>query len=255
MRLIYPNQIDAGTLTATNENSSFPDDNVLDDHTKKVFKATGNSSVFTFTVAAGSSALAVFNTNANSISMTVTVATQVTWQGGTAWAGGTVWGGDIAAPPIEEVYDLSAAKQFWAEYNQKNQPHEIELTLATDETYLEVGIIRAGHAAIFNEPFYGISEGLHDYSIIKELNNGAMYLRKKDIVKTFTFSLNVTRDTEFYTFMRDIVTAAGAEPMAYRITTKENWSWVVFARLLTMPQGTHFDQVFSKLDVNLIEVV
>lgn len=253
MKVIYPNQVTV--VAADTENANFPAVNVLDEHPRKLYKATTNSAIITLTVASGASGLSIFNTNADTVEIEITVGDLTVWADLTAWGDLTVWGGDVPSLPIVEIYDLVDSKQIWAEYFQKDVPHEVKVTLQTSEPILEVGIIKAGPIHEFQTPLYGIHEGLYDYSIVKELSNGAMYIKKRNIVKTFDFQIYAERDPDFYRFMRDIIQHLGQDPMPWRLTDKMNWDWVVYGSLQSMPNGNHFDPEYSSIDISIIEVV
>ena len=98
--------------------------------------------------------------------------------------------------------------------------------------------------------------GLRSYSIVEELNNGAKYISKKDIVRTFSFTLFENRDTDFYAFMRTVIQRLGEVPTSWRIYSgAEDWQFVVFAMVDGMPTGTHVSPDDSLIQVNLLEVI
>ena len=257
MKVIYPSNI--SSVSADEENASFPAANVEDDHPKKVWKATSNDATLTVNVAGGG-AVAVFNTNASTITITIIGGMPITWLADDiTWLAGDIEWYDTDPSISTELYELDASGvgSLWAEYTELEYAHSLELLFeAAAGTTIEAGVVRAGTLHDFEEPAYGgISEGLVDYSIVKELNNGAVYTRLRDVVRSFSFTLIEALDPDFWTFMLQVAQLAGPAPQAWRILENSDWEWVVFARLADMPHGRHFNNSYSKIAVNLREVV
>ncbi|MBW2606147.1 MAG: hypothetical protein JRD05_00780 [Deltaproteobacteria bacterium] len=256
MKVIYPDR--SITATADKENANYPAANVLDEHPKKLYKSTDNTAVLEVTTGAGSNGFAVFNTNAASVSAIVKKGEPTEWASGTEWVSGTEWR-TAEDPSPATIYDLNPGSvgAMWGEYTQIDVPHIIELTFtAAAGTILECGVVVPGTVNTFDDPRYGVKEGLRDYSISKELNNGAFYYRKRDVVRIFNFDLIEDGDTDFYTFMHSIVQLVGPGPLAWRIlhSGMTNWEWVVYARNDSMPAGDHgFSRDSSLISVSLVE--
>jgi len=65
-------------------------------------------------------------------------------------------------------------------YDNLDFPHSIVIDLETKEgTILEAGVAIAGSAITFEDPLNGVREGLIDYSIRRELSNGAWYIKNE----------------------------------------------------------------------------
>lgn len=94
------------------------------------------------------------------------------------------------------------------------------------------GIIRAGSVVSFPNPRYGIREGLIDYSLERPLSNGAIYIRRRENVRTFDGSVLVDRATDFYEFFQQIARNVGRTPLFWFLNDQAtDYNWVVFARL------------------------
>lgn len=142
------------------------------------------------------------------------------------------------------------------EYTYQYFPHIIEITLqALPGETIECGILRAGMVMTFPDPLYGIKEGLRDTSIIKELNNGARYVRKRDIVRTFDMQVVMKRDRDFYTIMRDFVRINGVKPTFWKTASIATTDWSVFGALSGMPDGTHSYPEYSEISMRIEEAI
>ncbi|MFH2074368.1 MAG: hypothetical protein ABIJ57_03335 [Pseudomonadota bacterium] len=256
MKCIYPDMITS--ITASEEDGSFPVANLSDDHPKKVWKGTSRDAVLTVVASAGG-ALAVIATNATSITVAISSGQTLVWDTGIAWASGITWdtSGDQDTTELSTLPgDTTGA--LWSQFAAARTGSfsaTVTLTAAAGDT-IQAGIVRCGTANDYKDPQYGIAEGLVDYSIVKELNNGATYFRKRDVVRTFDFKLLEDRDTDFYEFMLTVSKAMGPTPIAWRIrgTATDN-KWIVFARHEQMPKGRHSSPDNSEIFISLIEVL
>lgn len=281
MKVIYPDNI--SSILASAENANYPATNVQDKHPKKIWKSTGQTATLTLYVSSGA-AVAVFATNAESVSVTIREGVGLDWGESQDFAiaaedgseintesGSPImmepeidWTGQIDWQMPESVsadYDLSGSNvgSMWADYGPKSGAHAIDLDFtAPADSVVEAGIVRAGTVKEYKDPKYGIREGLVDYSIVRELNNGAFYTRKRDIVRTFSFSVLEDRKDDTYEFLHLLAQLVGPDPVAWRLVYNSNereWEWVVFCRFDGAPQADHIAADLSSLSVNLIEVI
>jgi len=256
MKCIYPDKITS--ISASEADASFPVTNLSDAHPKKVWKGTSRDAVLTVIASAGG-ALAVIATNATSITVVISTGQTLVWDTGIAWISGIVWDTTGDADTTElSLLDGDIDGAIWSQFaSARTSAFTATITLTADagET-IQAGIVRCGTANDYKDPQYGISESLIDYSIIKELNNGATYFRKRDVVRTFDFKLLEDRDTDFYEFMLTVSRAMGPTPIVWRIrgTATDN-KWIVFARHEKMPKGKHGSPTYSDILISLIEVL
>ncbi len=262
MKVIYPDNI--VSTSADKQNPNFPIENVEDDHIKKPWKSTGNTGVICLSVSSGS-AVALFGSNATS----VVVKTRIGGLGG-QWDAGAQWHDGIGAGAegawnAEDLttetitFDTLSTGQaaLWCDYTDPGSGHGLEITLSSAVgTILKVGVIRSGTVVNLVDPKYGIKEGLHDYSVSEELNNGAFYYKKRDIVRTFDFTLFEDRSIDFYAFMHGVALVRGRAPLAWRLSANvTDWQWIVYARTIVMPGGDHAYPNNSLINVKLREEV
>lgn len=256
MRNIYPDRITS--VTTDEENANYPASNVQSDYVKEKWKATSADAVLVLTVSQGAG-VAIFGTNATTIEVAVSDGRTAAWAPGAAWASGAVWA-DSSGTSVIKTYDLSASNvgALWADYTKKNYKHIVELIFTgVAGSTIEAGVVRAGDVNTYRDPKSGITEGLRDYSIIKELNSGAFYTKKRDIVRIFGFQILEERNPDFYNFLLDVIQQNGPGPLAWRIVHRSitDWEWVVYARANGMPKGRHSFPAHSLLDILLIEMV
>jgi len=201
---------------------------------------------------------ALYNTNATQVIATVRLGQDAQWDSGTAWASSAQWYAGESGTTTTYDLDPSGVGSMWGDYTKVGADHIIQLDLVcASGTVLQAGVVVGGPVNTFNDPKYGIREGLADFSIVKELNNGAIYTRKRDTVRTFSWSILDDRDPDFYTFFRTIGQRIGPDPLGWRLVhiNFTDWNWVVYCRFDNMPSGVHSHITQSDIDANLIEVV
>jgi len=250
MKIIYPERI--FIVAADEENASYPDDNVLDNHPKKVWKATSKDAQMKLTCSGGTNAVALFNVTADTI--TITVLNETETETLVAAQQFDLKGTDTY---LEFIQDRGENwTQLWYDYEYQPDPVVVIIDFeAAAAEIVEAGVIRCGLAIDFHDPSVTLQEGLKDYSIVKELNNGALYIRKRDVVRTFAGTVTLERDREFYFLIRDIIQKVGAQPLAWRITDLDNYDWAVFAKADKMPSGAHNRPSHTDIKLNLLEVI
>lgn len=234
MKIIYPNAI--ANISASGADPEFPASNLLDEHPKKIWKGIGRSE--TLTIACGASgALGLFKTNAESVTVTIFIGQDIEWVGGIEWAGGIEWDEQDDAPS-STTYQLSGVNEGagWIEWEKINASNTIQLVLDAGEgNIIEAGVCVAGVVNSYDEPEYGLTDGFVDYSIVKELNNGAFYIRKRDVVRKFNGILNFKHALDFYKFMLDVLRPQSQLPFAVHLNgALANWEWIIYGRFTSV---------------------
>lgn len=251
MKVIYPEKTSA--VLADEENANYPDDNVLDDHPKKVWKGTSQDAKLTITVDGGANAVGIFATNAQSIDFTLKDGD-----------GATVETGSYDLTGIDTflkfLTDTGLAwTELWIDYTYQADSHTVELEFDTEDagTVIEAGVVRAGLAREFRNPQLKLKEGLRDFSIEKELNNGATYYRLRNIVRTYSGNFRAERLWDFYVFIREIFKTIGAQPLAWQVIDVNGEPWTVYARATKtrLPSGSHDRAKSALVSFYLEEVV
>jgi len=238
MKIIYPEK--QTDVSATSFDPEYPAIFLLNNVPSKKWMAdSNNTATLTVTIASGSNAIAIFGTNAESAVITAKDS-----------GGGTVKT-DTFALAGTRTYD-----RCWMEYTQQDAIHSatIALTAAAGRT-VEAGIVRAGNAVAFKNPNYGLGESRKDFSIVKELNNGALYIKKRNIVRTFSVKVDTTRETDFYNFS-DIADYYGPNPFACLLADDIlDSQWCVFGHILSAFSGGHANPFDSTISFNIQEAV
>ena len=250
MKVIYPEKI--LSVVADEEDTNYPANNVLDRHPTKVWRATSKDAQIKLTCEAGANAVAVFGTNADTITFTVKDETETTTL--VAAESYDLKGTDTY---FKLITDTSANwKQIWHDFEYQYNPIVVVIDLeAAAGVTVEAGVIRCGLAQNFNGPSLGIDEGLKRYSIIRELQNGATYMKKRNTARQFTGKLVLRRDRDFYYFMKDVIEEIDPYPLAWRITDLSNKDWAVYARADKLPVGGHDYPSNSIVKFSLLEVL
>lgn len=141
------------------------------------------------------------------------------------------------------------------DYGYQYAKHDILIEFY-GSTNVFCGVIQAGPIWQFRDPDYGVKEGHRDYSIVKELVNGGLYVKKRNIVKTFDFTIRIQRDYDFYNLFRNVCQFNGKNPLFWWISSDlANMDWQVFARQSVTPTGVHDTPAWSEISISLEEVV
>ena len=247
------------TVTSTSEDSAYPDDNILDEHPKKLWKAASgvHEATLTFLIGTGSGGMAIFNTNALSITATVTDANSIAWfTSDVDWSSDAVWVAEDASLS-EELFNLDGVSgSAWLEWPASPVSVSAEITFTAEST----GTVQAGVAVSdmvhqFSCPQMGVRESIHNYDIVKELQNGAFYRKERDKVRTFSFNFIEDRNPDFYEFMYEIAKELGYKPAAWWLADMDGYWWVAYARFQKMPSGTHSMPANTVINTQLIEVL
>lgn len=243
------------SITASSEDPSFLAMNLQNDFTTDLWKAaSGTAASLTVAVSKGS-AVELLNTNATSIAVTVGTGGEYELESGYELETGYEL---EDTEPVTTVYNLpGSGGRLWADYPEFAGPHIVKLALVA-ASIPSAGILRAGNVEEFNDPAYGINEGSNDYSIEKELNNGADYFRKRNVVRSFSgISIFETR-ANCFKLKHDIFDAVGPKPLAIRLVHNKitDDEFVLFAKRVDSPQiDFSYGASNARINLNLKEVV
>ena len=281
MKIIITDAI-TGT-SADSTLSGYPSSNAVDGHPKKQWKAAASalSATLTLTATGKVSGLAVFNIDADSVSLEMEDPNAMEWDDdatyGTGWDTDATYGTEWyyfnydAAMVVHEL-QYRSHKSVWYEFDEIEAfSVDFNITVTTDEAGddLGIGLAYLGKIEEFLNPKIGLSEGTYDYSIKKEMSNGARYVKNRDIVRTFSGSVQLARDYDpsggmaafpqpngkYYIFMEEFARTVGANPAPWRITDIGDFNWVVFAAFLTPPQTVHSQLSHADVNFDIIEVL
>lgn len=248
------------TVTSTSEDAAYPDDNILDEHPKKLWKAASGVSeaTLTFEIGSGNAGLAIFNTNAVNIAITVTDPNYIEWEATDADWVTTDADWEIAEATVTNTETnldgVSGAAWFEWEYSANGVNAVVVFTAESTGT-VQAGVAVSDRVHEFSCPQMGITEGIHSYSIVKELQNGAFYRKERDKVRTFRFNFIEDRNPDFYSFMYEVAEELGYKPAAWQLADMDGFWWVVYARFSKMPSGNHSMPNNTVIQTQLIEVL
>jgi hypothetical protein len=237
MILIYPEKL--SSVVADTEDGSFPATYLQNDKPKRYWKSAGsNVAVVTATVAANSDQIALFNTNAETVGLDIKV----------SGVSQETFNLDLTSP--------HSHNRFWQSYTSQGVIHTIEVTLtapAGEAVY--GGVLKCGTGVSIANPAYGTTESRRDFSIIKELNNGAYYIRKKDSVRAFDLSFTEDRATDFYRFTA-VADYYGPNPLAILLAEDiDDHEWSIFGHILRPFSSRHAYPAYSTVSFSITEAV
>ena len=168
-------------------------------------------------------------------------------------SGTIVWEGSEMVITALSLVDTDTG-DMWLELSQMQNETEFTLLLEAEEgETLTVGVISGGYAESFPDPDYGVAESLIDHSIEKETSNGGYYYRKRNIVRKYSMSVEVERDTEAITLMRKIGMAVGQKSLMWRLTNLNHSQWVAYGRVKL--SQVHNTWQKNKVKIELTEAV
>jgi hypothetical protein len=237
MILMYPEKL--SSVSADTEDGSFPASYMENDKPKRYYKSAGsNACVITATVGANSDQIAIFNTNAESADIDVKL----------SGVSQETFSIDLTSP--------HSHNRLWQSYTEQTAIHTIEITLTApvgDVVY--AGVLKVGLGVSLINPKYGLGESRRDFSIVKELNNGAYYIRKQDSVRTFSVSFTEDRATDFYNFSA-VADYYGPTPFAILLAEDiDDLEWAIFGHVLNPFSGSHAYYSHSDVSFSITEAV
>jgi hypothetical protein len=235
MILIYPEKL--SSVAADSEDGSFPATYLQNDKPKRYWKSSGsNIGVLTAQVAANSDQIAVFNTNA--VSAEIDIA-----------SGSETFSIDLSSPHTHN--------RLWQSYTEQTAVHTVTITLtAPVGEAVYAGCLKIGKGVSLVNPKYGLSESRRDFSIVKELNNGAYYIRKKDPVRKFDLSFLEDRAGDFYTFSA-VADYYGPQPLAMLLVdgSADDHEWAIFGHILNPFSASHDYPDHTNAGFSIVEAV
>lgn len=237
MKIIPLDQVT--TVTESSEDAEYPAENVSDNFRTNPWKS-GVSAISTLTVDISANSNAIFLSYMNSASVTVEVKDSTT---------ATIYG-----PTAHTINAYNP--NLWVNYTLQAAVAQAILTFSDPGAAVPYcGIVRAGYAYDFRDFKYRLNEGLKDSSITKDYNNLAKYYLLKTIVRTFSGSFLVDRDSDFYYFMHRVLKLYGRGPYAMLISDRlTNYDWGVFGWMdANLGSGTHEYYQHSNISTSIEE--
>jgi hypothetical protein len=244
------------SVTASSEDAAFPVTNVQNDFTTDLWKAASGivSAILTIAASKGS-AVELLNTNATSATVTVGSGGYYTLEAAFSLEAGFSLETDATATTT--VYSLpGTAGRLWAEYSAYTTPHIIQIVLTAAAT-VYAGIVRAGNVEQFHDPAAKFSEAAKDYSIERELNNGADYFRKRNIVRTFSGMKIMETQANALKFKMSVWDKVGPKPLAIRLAhaNVSDDEFILFAKRVSSPRLDYLTPTLTQITFDLKEVV
>ena len=152
-------------------------------------------------------------------------------------------------------------RRFWMDYTYQVGACTATITLTADAgTTVYAGVVKAGTAYEFVNPAYGLHEGRKSYDVKKRLNNGGLYGRTRNIVRTFSGEMLLIRaideTDEYYKFM-DIYDQFGEEtPFAAVVVSGiKDVEWAVYCTFDAPIQSVHEYPDGSLVSFNWLEEI
>lgn len=216
MKIIFYNIIEA--VSATNEDASFLAENILEAHSKKRFKSTTHSSTITLTMGGGSNALALYNIQADDITLSGDVS-------------------DSVNLVHNDGYGEYQATSAFFEYNEIAATHTINVELSAESNDVALGIAFGGKAYNFTNPRWGMTNNSTSHSIIYDLDNGFEYIFQRNLSETPALDFALSTETEYWNLLR-LLKNSYPNPILVKIDEMESHNLIWYARLEDTPKGS-----------------
>lgn len=238
MILLYPEaQTD---ITADSENTSYPAINLFDNKPSKPWKAADGvtSATLTMDIDSGAKYLYIGKTNADEATVVIKNGAGVTQ----------------STTEFELTSGTRRWNRFWCGYTQLDEAHTAEITLETASETVYAGIARAGPGIVTDNPKFGLKNAPKDNSIIQEMSNGALYIRKRDVVRNYRGSLLISM-SQFYA-LQDFYLANGPLPIAMLIAEGVNdYQWCCFGHFIAPLDESYEYPDYGEMSIDILEAV
>jgi len=245
------------SISASSSDANFPVTTLRDNFTTNLRKAASGTTAHITLLVSKRTAVELPNTNSTSVVVSAHSGEAYTNEDG--WSLEEDWSyTNDEFVVTSKIYNLpGAAGRLWAEYDEFTEPHTLTLSLISDSVP-NAGIIRAGVVEEFRDAAPKHGENSIDYSIEKELNNGADYFRKRNVVRTFdNLTMYETRENA-WRFKHRIFDAVGPQPLAIKLFSNSSildHEFIIFAKRIDPPEIEHETKIKSWVTFSLREVI
>lgn len=236
MKILYPDRI--VSVTAITEDAAYPDDNMLDEHPQKMWRAASGNTTDGFKIITSNLAVhgvGIFATNAKSGSVTVM---------------------DEAESVTYESFVLSNTwNRFFVLFaTEYTEILHIDVELTADDT-VYAGVVRCGDFVSMPNPLSGLGQSRDDHSIKQELSNGGLYIHKRNTPRRYDVSLDLTK--EEFLDLDELYNLIGRAPVAMLLADGlgDDDLWSGFFHIGDPPTGKHVRPSGVKATVELREAV
>lgn len=250
MYCLYPNRITA--VEADLEDAGYPAEFVLDEHPELPYKSTGPTATFKATVTDAAGKAAISSTNATTVTVTV-------WNEGETEI---LWG--------PETYDMTGIYDFFTFFTDTGEPldrlevdygeiwdtHVIVWEFTSPSgTVVQVGEMAAAIPFDVGDPVYGLDSGLHERAVEDEHANGAGYYELLGIDEEWDVEVDMDRDAVYFRLIRQIVKKIGKKPIFWNFVKDGTTNWLAFAKIVSLPKGSHDKVLTTNTKIKFREVV
>ncbi len=216
MKTIFENLTES--VSADVSESGFPASNMLNEHSRKRWRAGASSATITASLQGGSSGIALYNVYADSVVITVD---------------GTAYNFTLLQDDGWGEYRLDSV---FLDYGAVAGTHTAEIDLSMSGDDVACGILFSGIVYDWTNPSFGADTGAQSHSIVYDLDNGFEYIFQRNSSKTPSLSMKVSDKLEYFNFMR-WAKAIYPNPFILRV---ENFSdeLTYYGRMDGLPKGT-----------------
>jgi hypothetical protein len=226
MRIVFANIIEA--VAASAEDANFPVQNLLEPHSRKRYRAGAQSATVSATMGGGSNCLALYNIQADSVSVEVT-------------------GSDsslLLSQSIDLVRDDGwgeyRAEAVFLEYSLDAAVHSASVALDAATMDVALGILYGGRAHAFTNPEWGMGNNPKSHSILYDLDNGYEYVFQRNMSKAPSFTVKMRDRNQYHNFLR-LSQDAYPRPVVMKMDHMlpgEEHNFIWYARMDGPPKGS-----------------
>jgi len=216
MKIIFENRTES--VSAGTSESGFPAGNMLNEHSKKRWKAGESSATIIADLQGGSNAIALYNVYADSVDITV---------------------GDITYSFTllqDDGWGKYRLDSIFLDYGVISGTHTVVIELSMPVNNVACGILFSGIAYNWTNPKFGVETSSESHSVVYDLDNGFEYVYQRNASETPSFSMRLADKAEYFNFMR-WAKAIYPNPFILRV---EDFSdeLTYYGRMKDLPKGT-----------------
>lgn len=235
MKIIWPDNITA--VAASSEASNYEAEMVLNQWPGAVWKANATTSQTLTITTTAPDAIHLGYTNFNG---TLAYTTKNS-------GGGTVASGNLTANGSIGAY------HYWYEPPSPETITSVVFTFPAVTTAAQVGIVRAGTLVEISNPKYGMVDGIEDYSIETELNNGGIYSLDRSVARVISGEILTTRNSNGTDPLVSL--AASIKSQAFSVMLIDDPEEILLARFDGRPEASRDYPLYNMVSFALREAI
>jgi len=250
LKVLLNNRISTISTTSTLL-ADFPLENVLRSDPNEVAKSNGN--VLTFNIVTTkdeSTTIAGFNTNADTVRVTVTDSGTVVYDEITDISGYTGW-----ADWFDDFDRNLQRKDFWVDFPPQTVSVNVDIVLTAQAgEYCYCGPLRVDRAINIQNPVYGMTENVRTNEVRVDLLDASVYRRQRSSQRVFSGKLMADSEGDAITILQYISKKIGSFPVPWLLVDSRSVETVIFGGVTSASKSYSYFQ-YDTFNFEIVEEV